>query len=141
MILYHIYAVSSLHKERKNVVEEWLDSLGSERGVISTQLRVLLSYLREQPREDWDMPTYRQTLQGYPKIGEVRFKSCGKQIRVFGFFGPFHSMFTLLGGATEKGRRYNPPTAIETAEKRRQSVLKRERSIEKFKVTIANEAN
>jgi hypothetical protein len=137
VINYHIYAVCSLHAQRRNVIEEWIASLGKESGVIAADLRVRLTYLREQPRDGWEMPMYRQTLQGYSKIGEVRLKVAGKQIRVFGFFGPFQSMYTLLGGAIEKGRQYDPKDAIAAAEKRRQQVLRRERSIEKFKVAIA----
>lgn len=143
MIRYRICAVSALHRGegRKNVVEDWLDSLGNRRTEVAIELRVLLSYLRELPRDEWEMPTYRQTLQGYPKIGEIRFKLFGTQFRVFGFFGPSSSIYTLLGGATEKKPRYNPANAIENAEKMRERVVRGERTIEEFKVTVAEKAD
>jgi len=143
MIQYRICAVRALHRGegRKNVAEDWLDGLGNRRTEVAIELRVLLSFLRQLPRDQWEMPMYRQTLQGYPKIGEIRFKLFGTQFRVFGFFGPSSGIYTLLGGATEKKPRYNPANAIDSADKMRERVLKGERAIEEFIVTVAEETD
>lgn len=141
-MIYRIKAVAALHPGtgRSNVIEEWLKSLKNLGPIVGQELRVLLSYLRDLPRDEWEMPSYRQTLQGYSKIGEIRFKLRGTQFRVFGFFGPVAGIYTLLGGATEK-KKYHPANAIETADKNREKVLQGERKIEDFNVTIAQAAH
>lgn len=58
------------------------------------------------------------------------------QFRVFGFFGPSHPTYTLLGGATEKMKRYNPTDAIASADRMRKRVVRGERQIEDFAVTV-----
>ncbi len=80
---------------------------------------------------------YRQSMQGFPKIGEVRFKCFDAQFRVFGFFGPSHPMYTLVGCATEKMKRYNPTDAIASADRMRERVMRGERQIENFAVAVA----
>ncbi len=84
---------------------------------------------------------YRQTLQGFPKIGEIRFKyaKTKTQLRVFGFFGPEDGDYTMLGGATEKMRRYQPTNAIESADRQRELILTGERQIERFAVSITEQ--
>ena len=78
---------------------------------------------------------------GCPKIGEIRFKLFGTQFRVFGFFGPPSDIYTLLGGATEKKPRYNPANAIDSADKMRERVMRGERTIEEFTVTVAEKTD
>ena len=139
-MIYAVKAVSALHGGplgRRNVVDDWIDSLGERGQIVGQELRVLLSYLRDLPRDEWVMPMYRQTMQGFPKIGELRFKCFDTQFRVFGFFGPSHPMYTLLGGATEKMKRYNPTDAIASADRMRERVVREERQIENFTLTVA----
>ncbi|HEX9220839.1 MAG TPA: hypothetical protein VF858_10185 [Gemmatimonadaceae bacterium] len=140
MILFEIRVVASLHGgDRKNVIEEWLDDLREQKEVVANELRVRLSYLRELPRDQWEIPFFRASMQGFREIGELRFKCFGTQFRVFGFFGPNDGEFTLLGGATHKMNRYNPASAIESADKLRKQVLDGERKTEKFTVIVAPE--
>jgi hypothetical protein len=141
MILFKIRVVAALHDERKNVVNEWLDDLGDRRDVIAGVLNVRLSYLREEPRDKWEMPFYRAALKGYREIGEIRFKCFDTPFRVFGFFGPMAGQYTLLGGATHKKNQYNPTNAIDNAERHRKRVLNGERKTEEYNVAIADEAS
>jgi len=141
MILFKIRVVASLHRGRKNVVDEWLADLGDRRAVIASVLNVRLSYLREEPRDKWEMPFYRAALKGYRDIGEIRFTCFDTQFRVFGFFGPMAGQYTLLGGATHKKNQYNPTNAIDNADRHRRRVLNGERQAEEFRVTVADEAS
>jgi hypothetical protein len=139
-MLYTVKVVTALHggpTGRQNVMDAWIDGLGERGQYVGRELRVLLSYLRDLPRDEWVMPMYRQTMQGFPKVGEVRFKCFDTQFRVFGFFGPAHPMYTLLGGATEKMKRYNPADAITSADRMRERVIRGDRQIEDFTITVA----
>lgn len=74
--------------------------------------------------KDWTNTKYFRPLSGYEGIAEIRFFINNKQYRPLGCYGPKKGEFTLLVGAEEKGNRFRPLSAPETAKRRRLLVLR-----------------
>lgn len=113
-----------------NAIEEWLLLLPpSARAAIDTIIRYL------EVTERWDNPHYFEKLSGYKALYEIKAKDIvGKiQYRIFGCYGPSDNEFTLLIGATHKGKVYNPPNCFETAEKRYKFLSRNKESVDDYK--------
>lgn len=95
--------------------------------VVKEHLWTRLKYLTQTRKPDWKRPQAAK-LQGVEEIYEIRFFADRKQYRPLGFFGPGANEFTVLVLAIEKGTRYDPPSAIDTAGRRRKDLLKGEGS-------------
>lgn len=93
------------------------------RPAIIVSFSVRLRYLANTAKIDWNEPQAKK-LQGVDDIYEIRFKAEKKQYRALGFFGPGVSEFTITVWATHKQNIYDPNDAIETANKRRNEVVK-----------------
>ncbi|HET9803891.1 MAG TPA: type II toxin-antitoxin system RelE/ParE family toxin, partial [Candidatus Acidoferrum sp.] len=103
----------------KDMIADWY---GRQRDEVQGALDVALEYLNQRTRNEWRRPEF-DLLSGKMKgIGEIRFK-VDKQYRILGFFGPSTSDFTLLIGASKKGKIYDPRNALDTALERRAHVL------------------
>lgn len=83
---------------------------------------VALEFLAQRPRDEWRRPEFDLLSGKIRVLGEIRLK-VDKQYRILGFFGPRPSEFTMLVGASKKGRTYDPRAALETALARRAEVL------------------
>lgn len=80
-------------------------------------------YLEQRERDHWLRPEFDKLSGRYKDLGELRFEVANVQYRPLGCFGPARAEFTILVGATKKGRIYSPRDALETALKRRKEVL------------------
>jgi hypothetical protein len=100
------------------MLDDWL-SRQSENVQVAAE--VALEYLVQRPRSDWRRPEFDLLSGKMREIGEIRLR-LEKQYRILGFFGPNRSDFTLLVGASKKGKQYDPRKALETALERMQQV-------------------
>jgi hypothetical protein len=82
---------------------------------------VALEFLVQRPRNEWLRPVFDLLSGNMREVGEIRFK-VDKQYRVLGFFGPARAEFTLLIGASKKGKTYDPVGTLETTLKRMNNV-------------------
>jgi hypothetical protein len=89
---------------------------------VQTAFDVVREYLEQRPREEWRRPDFDLLSGKLRVLGEIRLK-VDKQYRIFGFFGPGQSEFTMLVGASKKVKNYDPPNALDTALNRRAEVL------------------
>jgi len=104
----------------RDVIRDWYDEQAPE---VQAEFDVALSYLREQPPAQWVRPSFG-TLRGKcAGLEEIRFKANKIQHRPIGFFGPEGMQFTLLLCATEKDRKFIPPSTCDTAQRRKAIVL------------------
>ena len=101
--------------------------------VSKEHLRTRLKYLAETKVLEWKRP-HAAKLKGVSDIYEVRFCSDKKQYRPLGFFGPDANEFTVLVIAIEKGAKYDPHSAIDTADTRRKNLLKGEGASVRLKI-------
>jgi len=85
------------------------------------KLRWIIGFM--ETRKDWGNTPYFSPLVGYAGIGEIKFKAQNKQYRPLGCYGPGIYEFTLLIGSEEKGDKFKPLSAPETAVKRRKLIL------------------
>ncbi|MCJ7546110.1 MAG: type II toxin-antitoxin system RelE/ParE family toxin [Deltaproteobacteria bacterium] len=73
----------------------------------------------------WHRP-YADKLTGYANIWEIRVKSENVQYRPLGCCGPGDKVFSLLVGAREINKRFDPKDAPKIAEKREKLVYQDE---------------
>lgn len=99
----------------KRRFSEWYDHLHAE---AQGAFDVLLEHLIQRPRNEWRRPEFDILSGKYAGMGELRFDVARVEHRPLGFFGPSRAEFTLLIGATKKGQKYDPHSALETARKR-----------------------
>jgi hypothetical protein len=95
----------------RDMIDDW-NSRQSDG--VQAAVAVALEYLVQRPRNEWRRPDFDLLSGKMREIGEIRFR-VDKQYRILGFFGPGRSEFTLLVGASKKGRSYDPKNALETA--------------------------
>ncbi len=98
-----------------NKIVDWhADLSAQERADADTFIAIMRNKL------EWAMPDYRRRLQGYKRLGELRWMSCKKQHRLIGFF--MGGVWYALLGCTHKQQIYNPADALKIADKRRSDV-------------------
>jgi hypothetical protein len=98
----------------RDMIDDWYRRQSDE---VQGALDVALEYLVQRPRDEWRRPEFDLLSGKMRAVGEIRLK-VDKQYRILGFFGPGRSDFTLLVGASKKGKVYSPTGALETALKR-----------------------
>lgn len=79
----------------------------------------------------WGRP-YFSGLGGQKNIYEIIVKTKDRQYRPLGCFGPGPQIFTILIGASKKQRIWSPPSAIETAIKRRKLIFENRRYLGEY---------
>jgi hypothetical protein len=98
-----------------NLIRPWLDGLPAKaRAKIDTRI-LFMQAIPVWPEQ------YVSALRGWPDLVELRVVSAGNQYRPIGFYGPRRHQFTLLLGATEKGKL--PRRILEVADEHRKIVL------------------
>jgi hypothetical protein len=102
----------------RDMIDDWR-SRQSE--AVCAALDVALEYLVQRPRNEWLRPEFDLLSGNMREVGEIRLK-VDKQYRILGFFGPARAEFTLLIGASKKGKSYDPVGTLETALKRMSQV-------------------
>ncbi|MDX2205659.1 MAG: type II toxin-antitoxin system RelE/ParE family toxin [Hyphomicrobiaceae bacterium] len=102
------------------MIKKWYDD---QTASVQAAMDAVKEYLEQRPREQWRRPEFDKLSGRYSDLGEFRFKVGNVEYRPLGFFGPSRADFTILIGASKKGRNYTPKDALETALKRRKEVL------------------
>ena len=70
--------------------------------------------------------------KGCPRLGELRWKSGGRQHRLIGYFK--NGIFVALIGCTHKMNIYSPQNAIEEADNRRDRIERKEATTSEYKL-------
>lgn len=109
-----------LDENGKDVIDEWYESLSPRE---QARFDKLLEHFRDSPLTAWGSNYFKQ-LEGYEGIYEIRFIVNNILHRPLGCFAPYPRDFTLLIGAREQGGKFIPRTAPDTAQKRRDIILK-----------------
>jgi hypothetical protein len=101
-------------------VQEWYDARNdAEQAAFDT----VLEFLCQRQHHEWGRPEYAPFTGKHGGLGELRFDVGKLEHRPIGCFGPGRSVFTVLIGATKKGRQYDPRSALDSALERREAVL------------------
>lgn len=103
------------------VTQEWYDGLNDQ---AQAAFDTILEFLTQREHHEWGRPEYAPLTGKHSGLGELRFDAGKLEYRPIGCFGPGRSVFTVLIGATKKGRQYDPRSALDTALERREVVLK-----------------
>jgi hypothetical protein len=111
----------------RDTFEEWITSID-----LDAEERIRAMIRRLSVMKTWGRP-YFSGLKGHKNICEIRVKAKDKQYRPLGCFGPGPQVFTLLIGASKKGKVWSPSKAIKTAEKRLKLVFEDRRYIGEYK--------
>lgn len=109
-----------LDENGEDVMNEWYESLPPK---AQARFDKILEHFRDSPLTAWGSNYFKQ-LEGYDGIYEVRFTVNNIVHRPLGCFAPYQCDFTFLIGAKEQGDKFIPRTAPETAQKRRDIILK-----------------
>jgi hypothetical protein len=104
-----------LDGRRVNFIRPWLDGLPAK---ACAKINTRILFMQAVPV--WP-EQYVSALKGWPDLVELRVVSAGNQYRPIGFYGPQRHQFTLLLGATEKGRL--PRRVLEVADEHRKIVI------------------
>ncbi len=103
-----------------NEIEKWLNTLPKKDKVnIDAMIR------RLEITRNWARPLTGK-LKGYENLVEIRVKSSNIQYRPIGCYGPKRGEFTILIGAVEKGDKFEPRNALDTAYARSVKIQKEE---------------
>lgn len=105
----------------RDQIEKWY---AAQSDAAQAAFDAVLDYLGQREREKWRRPEFDQLGGRYRDLGELRFDVGNVEYRPLGFFGPVRAAFTILVGATKKGKIYDPRDALETALKRRKEALR-----------------
>ncbi|HXK28007.1 MAG TPA: hypothetical protein VJ646_07115 [Candidatus Binatia bacterium] len=99
----------------RNVISHWYEDLSpKEQADFDAEIEIW------RKQVEWDSRDFERLKgQKYKSLFEHKFKSCGKQHRILGCFGPEPRQYTFLLGCTHKGKIYDPPEAFDTALRRK----------------------
>lgn len=113
-----------LKEDGANAITEWIESLPPHiRQKVAAALAARLEAVQNLENHEWPEGWFTD-LSGYSGIVEVKFKVKKVQYRPLGCYGPGRHQFTLLVGAIEKGDKFVPRSAPNTANDRRKIVQK-----------------
>jgi hypothetical protein len=93
-----------------NTVRAWLDALP-----VRAKRKINVFIERLEVVDQLEMPTVRVLKGSCDGLMELRVKSENVQYRPLCCYGPGQGEVTILFGATERGGRFQPPTACATA--------------------------
>jgi hypothetical protein len=116
----------------RDFFEDWMEEQS-----IDAQESIRVMIRRLQFMKKWDRPFFSM-LHGHKYIAEIIVKTKDKQYRPLGCMGPGPQVFTILAGASKKGRIWSPHDAPRTAEKRRKLVFEDGRYIDEYKPRAAS---
>ncbi len=107
-------------QDGKDVFRESYDGLPPQ---ARAKLHTTLRHLLERERKDWKRPRYSTLQGGAHGLGEIRIEMLGVQYRPIGFFDIKASEYTVVVGATKKGKRWDPSNAEELGQQRKAEIL------------------
>ena len=102
-----------------NKIRDWYDDLATSE---KTFVDEFLKNMRKS--KDWSLPDYRPKLVGYKKLGELRWTMNNTQHRLIGFFAD--GVWYALVGCTHKQKIYSPAEALETADKYKDQIKRKQ---------------
>ncbi len=108
-----------LSENGHDVVREWHDRQSTQ---VKARFLSRLRILSNLPLEEWNDNLYKNLKGDCDGLSEIRFKAGRVQRRPLGFHSGKHE-FTILFCATEKGGRFVPKSACQTALGRKAEVL------------------
>jgi hypothetical protein len=112
-----LWTIRSYVSERGiDEIREWY---GNQTARCRAKFLSRIRFLAQTPRSGWKREPF-DLLHGH-NIGEVRFNADSVQHRPLGFFSPGMT-FTIVICAIEKGNKFVPKTAPETAESREREI-------------------
>ena len=103
----------------RDVVSDWYEK---QRPEVQAKFDTTIEFLIQAEPHEWDRPSFGKLAGPCAGLGEIRFKAGRTQHRPLGFTEP-GCKFTIVFVAQEKGGRFVPPTACETALSRKTEVL------------------
>jgi hypothetical protein len=107
-----------------NEIKKWLNALPeNDQAKIDAKIRYL------EITKTWGRP-YTAKLKGYSDLYEIIVFSGRIQYRPIGCYGPNQKEFTILIGAIEKGDKFEPRNAPDTAYARSKLIGKEEHTTE-----------
>jgi len=104
----------------RDIFEEWINEVKKISDDAEEKIRAMIRRL--SVTEKWDRPHFA-SLKSHTYIFEIIVKTKDKQYRPLGCFGPGPQVFTILVGASKKGKIWSPKDAIKTAKKRRKLIF------------------
>ena len=105
-----------------NVIDEWFRTLTPRaRAKFETRWK----YLFSARITEWRRPHFSRLRGACEGLCELRFESGNVQYRPIGFFGPEKREFTILICAQERGSRFVPSDACDTAQARKALILEK----------------
>ena len=108
-----------LSEDGEDVVREWHDKRSVQ---IRARFLSRIQMLAKLPFDEWNEPLFKNLKGECRGLSEIRFKGDNVQQRPLGFRSREYE-FTILLCATEKGGRFVPRTACNTALKRKADVI------------------
>lgn len=106
----------------ENCIKAWMDSIGVKP---RSKINSLLRTLENVPRAQWHQYSkYIENLKGAVDLWEIKAYVDKVRWRPIGCLGPGENTFTLLAGAIERGGKFEPATALDTAQQRKNEVRK-----------------
>jgi hypothetical protein len=93
------------------------------------RFNAIISYMKTAT--DWRRVPYITPLVGYEGIFEIKFIVQNIQYRPLGCYGP-EKIFIFLIGAEERGDRFEPLSAPETAVRRKELALRDKRYVHEY---------
>ncbi len=98
-----------------NLIRHWLDELPPTASAKIDARILFMRVVSVWPEQ------YVSSLKGWPELVELRVVSAGNQYRPLGFCGPGRHEFTIVLGATEKGKL--PARILQAADDNRRIAL------------------
>jgi len=90
---------------------------------VKAKFDVRVKYLSQRKQSEWEMPYFRILHGACKDLGEIRFFCNKVQHRAIGFFSA-SAEFIILLFAVEKGGKLEPRSCCDTAQERKQQVLR-----------------
>ena len=115
----------------RNVIDDWYTGLLTQE---QSDFKALLRILAKT--RQWPRGAFKLLGRPYPGLGELRFESQKRALRVIGCFGPGPWQFTMLIGCFHKQRVYTPANALDTAMQRKRLLARREGSVRERKISM-----
>lgn len=127
--------MSLADNQGRDTFQRWLDKAVdvSQRKGAETAIRTTLRFLRSSRKVLWREPHFKWLGDG---VGEIRSDFGNVEYRPLGCNGPGSDQFTILLGASKKGKVWTPPDARKTAKKLKKELAKEPRRGNKYEIVL-----
>jgi hypothetical protein len=127
--------MSMADNQGRDTFQRWLDKevdQGQRKGV-ETAIKTTLRFLRFSQKRLWREPHFKWLSGG---IGEVRSDHGNVEYRPLGCNGPTSDQFTIVIGASKKGKLWTPKDARKTATTRRKELVQTPSRGEQYEIEL-----